>query len=289
MVSPEDVEDEMPPSQDIISEVKATLDRLDQSSIDVLTFSGTGEPTLNLKIGSLVSDLKRIPADIPIVLLTNASLLPRDDVRKGVKQLDIVTAKIDAGDEETFKWINHSAKGSFKLHEIVAGINRVGRNSSMLALEVMLLRGPKGLTNVEGPPRKALIETILDANPGLVQIYTPWRPTAAPNVTQVSNKILREFGRELESHLGSEKLWIYGVHDARGKAVVWKTHQAIEKELLTLLHRRPCRITDVSLSLGIMPAIAISAIEKLCGTGAVIERRVGNDLFYEAVDRFGSE
>ena len=282
VTSPEEIQGEMPFSDEIISEVEETLSRLDRGTVDVLTFSGTGEPTLNPKIGSIVSRIKGTAQDLPIVLLTNASLLPRDDIRKGILGFDIVTAKFDAGDEDTFKRINRPSKGSFELHEIKDAIKKLGEKmKGMLALEVMLLRGPRGLTNVKGLPKRALIESILDISPDLVQLYTPWRPAAVSTVKPVSNRTLRSFGKELEQYLGPDRLWIYGVHDARGKVVVWKTRRALEEEILSLLRRRPCRTIDVSHSLGIMPAAAASTLEKLRKSNDITKDEVGTDVFYK--------
>ncbi len=283
VTSPEEIKGEMPLSDEIISEVEETLNRLDRRTVDVLTFSRTGEPTLNLKIGSIVSRIRGTAQDLPIVLLTNASLLPSEAIRKGVLEFDIVTAKFDAGDEDTFTRINRPSKGSFKLHEIKDAIKKLGEEmKGMLALEVMLLRGPRGLTNVKGLPKRALIDDILDISPDLVHLYTPWRPAPVSAVRPVSTKALRGFGAALEQHLSPDKLWIYGVHDARGKTVVWKTRRALEEEILSLLRRRPCRTVDVSHSLGIMSAAAASALEKLHKSSDITKDEVGADVFYRA-------
>ncbi|MGY5853713.1 MAG: radical SAM protein [Candidatus Thorarchaeota archaeon] len=282
VTSPEEIQEDMPSLDDIISEVRKTLDNLDQQTIDVLAFSGTGEPTLNLELGSITTAIRKVAPHLPIVLLTNGSLLPRDDVRTGVMGVDIVTAKLDAGDDTTFKRINHPAKDAFHLDDIIAAIKSLSKsNCCMVALEVMLLQGPRGLTNVEGPSRSALIDRILEIDPDIVQIYTPWRPTAVSSIIAVSRKILETFAEDLEKHLGADKLWVYGVHDARGKAVVWKTHQDLEEEILTLLHRRPCRISDVALSLGIMPVAAANVLEKLRSKGQVILQPAGAHVFYD--------
>ncbi len=259
--SPESISSSLPPVDAIVDEVISTLDRLDKKTVDVLTFSGTGEPTLNLNIGTIISEIRDTIDSIPIVLLTNASLLPRRDVRRAVSEFDIVTAKYDAGDEDTFKRINHPSKDTFSLQEIHDGIKRLGvETKGMLALEVMLLTGPRNLSNVKGKPRKALIDGILDLKADLVQIYTPWRPGSVPTTKQVSDSTLRDFGKELEEHMSSEKLWIYGVHDARGKQVNWKVHTDLVDETLTLLKRRPCRTIDVSNSLGVIPAVALRTV-----------------------------
>jgi wyosine [tRNA(Phe)-imidazoG37] synthetase (radical SAM superfamily) len=146
----------------------------------------------------------------------------------------------------------------------------------------MLLSGPKGLTNVVGAARGALIENILEINPDLVQIYTPWRPAASPSVTPLSNNVLQEFASELEDHFDKERVWTFGIHDARDKKVKWKVHHILEQEMIELLRRRPCRISDISISLGIMPSITTCVLEKLQKCGTVKTTRVGHDVFYES-------
>ena len=46
--------------------------------------------------------------------------------------------------------------------------------------------------------------------------------------------------------LGENKLWVYVLHDRRGRSVTWLTHESIEKKTLELLKRRPCRVVDIS-------------------------------------------
>jgi len=286
VTTPEDIHDDIPLSREIIQEVGETLDRLERKTVDVITFSGTGEPTLNPSIGVIESKIRDIADDLPIILLTNASLLPRKEVRKSIENFDIITAKYDAGDEDTFKRINHPAKGSFKLQEIQNGIKQLhGEMKGLLALEVMLLRGPKGLTNIEGSPRSTLIEGIIDVNPDIVQIYTPWRPAAIQTVKPVSNKILQEFGQDLEDHLGSERLWIYGAHDARDEDVKWKAHHVIEQEIFELLKRRPCRISDISISLGVTPSVVTRLLKKLQSNDNVKMSKVESEEFFELKTR----
>ncbi len=282
VVSPEAIRETLPSTNDIVFEVESILDRLDRKTVDVVTFSGTGEPTLNLDIGTIVAAIREIVKDLPIVLLTNSSLLPRKDVRTAISGFDIVTAKFDAGDEDTFKRINHPSKGTFTLEEIHDGIKQLRKETKgMVALEVMLLQGSKGLSNVEGTSRQALIDGIVDLDADLVQIYTPWRPSAVPSIKPVSASILQDFAAELEQYLESEKLWVYGVHDSRGKQVNWKVRTDLVNETLTLLKRRPCRTIDVSHSLGVIPAVALRTLENLYNVGELKREKIGPDVFYK--------
>jgi wyosine [tRNA(Phe)-imidazoG37] synthetase (radical SAM superfamily) len=281
VILPEDIADELPPTSVIIAELANELQRIDQSTIDVLTFSGTGEPTLNPNLGSIVSAVREITRNTPVILLSNASLFPIDEIRKGVLGFDIVTAKFDAGDEDTFKRINRPSKGSFSLQEIEDALFQLKTElAGSLALEVMLLHGPGGLTNIVGQQRKSLIEGIIHLNPDIVQIYTPWRPATISSIHPVSIPTLKKFGDELKQYFNPDQIWIYGNHDARGRAASWMTHQALEEEVLTLLRRRPCRGSDVALSLGITSAEATSILEKLAIEKHAKTRQVDEDIFY---------
>ena len=281
--SPEGLQNTMPSPNDIIIELGQTLEKLDRETIDVLTFSGTGEPTLNMNIGEILTSARECVGNLPIILLTNASLFPRRDIRKRISSFDIVTAKYDAGDEDTFRKINRPAGRGFTLHDIQDGIIQLqGEMKGMLALEVMLLRGPRGLSNVEGASRKALLEGIVEVNPDLVQIYTPWRPSAVKSIRPVSSRILHEFGSDLEEYFGKERLWIYGMHDARGQGVKWKSHHNLEEEIMELLRRRPCRIADITNSLDLESSTTTCIIGKLQVAGRVRVKRIQTDVFYEA-------
>ena len=278
---PEDIQDELPGSGEIFREVYDVLRRLDLDSIDAVTFSGAGEPTLNMEIGIIADAVRREIRNLPVVLLTNASLLQNSEVRSNLKRFDIISAKLDAGDDKTFRQINHPAKGTFNLEEIIEGIKKLDNEmSGTLALEVMLLRGPKGLTNAEGQAREALIERILEISPDIVQICTPWRPTAVKGIQPLSKLALIDFGKKLGEHLAMEKIWIYGVHDARNKPVRWKRHTTIELEIIDLLRRRPCRVADVTASLGLKTELTKRALNDLLQSGKVSKKTVENEVFY---------
>ncbi len=281
VATPGDIRDEMPPSQDVLKEVSEILSRIELGSIDAITFSGAGEPTLNLNIGSIVDAILGEVGELPVILLTNASLLPNSKVRSNLTGFDIISAKLDAGDDRTFKLINHPAKGTYGLEEIVEGIKKLHKQmSGLLALEVMLLRGPNGLTNIEGHARKSLIERILEIDPDIVQIYTPWRPSAVKGVMPLSNSILHRFGEDLGEYLDLEKLWIYGVHDARGEHVKWKEHKLLRLEITDLLRRRPCRLADIIASLGVQASVASRVVENLLKGGGIVKKKVEQDIFY---------
>lgn len=76
----------------------------DDERIDYLTFVPDGEPTLDLDLGREISLLRTL--DIPIGVITNSSLIWREDVREELARADWVSLKVDAVREPVWRKIN---------------------------------------------------------------------------------------------------------------------------------------------------------------------------------------
>ncbi len=96
--------DEYVPFDNIISELDKVLK--DSPELDYITFSGLGEPTLNLKIGDVIRHLKKNYPQHPVCLLTNGMLLGDPQVQQDVADVDLVIPSLDASNAEEFARIN---------------------------------------------------------------------------------------------------------------------------------------------------------------------------------------
>jgi wyosine [tRNA(Phe)-imidazoG37] synthetase (radical SAM superfamily) len=88
-----------------VSELQAQLERVEPGQATCVAFTGKGEPTLASNLGQAI-DLARSLLGLPVAVLTNSSLIPRDDVRGELAKADMVLAKLDAPDDELFRAIN---------------------------------------------------------------------------------------------------------------------------------------------------------------------------------------
>jgi len=75
------------PGEEVIGE----LDSLPTLKIDYITFSGMGEPTLASNLGQMIKAIKKIRKE-KIAVLTNSSLMHREDVQKDLFCADFVVA-----------------------------------------------------------------------------------------------------------------------------------------------------------------------------------------------------
>ncbi|MBW2984001.1 radical SAM protein [Candidatus Woesearchaeota archaeon] len=157
----------------LVSEKKVKRElkkEIKKAKADVVTISGTGEPTLNKNLGKIIDSIREV-TDLPIAILTNSSLIYRKDVQKDLKKLDIVVAKLDAPNEKLFRKINKPAKGiTFK--KVLKGLKEFRKGfKGKLALQMMFIGKNKNYA-------AELAKLAREIKPDEVQINTPLRPCA---------------------------------------------------------------------------------------------------------------
>lgn len=136
---------------------------------EVITFSGSGEPTLAKNLGEVIENIKDLTAKM-IVVLTNSTLLHLPEVRKEISQADKIFCKLDAWSDETLRKINRPGEG-ISLVSIVSGIKLLRREfKGFLAIQTMILSPPN-----ERELEK-LAEILSSIKPDEVQLNLPTRP-----------------------------------------------------------------------------------------------------------------
>ena len=123
--------------QSVTRQVNAALSAGEQ--IDYLTFVPDGEPTLDINLGEAI-DLLR-PLGIKIAVISNASLIWREDVRKILNKADWVSLKIDSVNETEWRRINQPHP-ELQLTKILQGIRHFAESyQGELTTETMLVAG----------------------------------------------------------------------------------------------------------------------------------------------------
>jgi len=87
--------------------------------IDYLTFVTDGEPTLDLNLSKEISSLKQ--TGLHTAVITNASLLWRDDVKEDLRKADFISLKVDAVSEDLWRKLNRPHK-DLRLNMVLEGI-----------------------------------------------------------------------------------------------------------------------------------------------------------------------
>jgi wyosine [tRNA(Phe)-imidazoG37] synthetase (radical SAM superfamily) len=163
--SPEEIVKEL---QQKISDVRKVGE-----TIDYLTFVPDGEPTLDLNLGKEILLIE--PAfNIDVAVITNSSLMWREDVREELMEADLVSFKIDAVNEDIWKKINRP-HGRLKVSEILDGILEFSRHyRGKLITETMLIEGLNDSKNC----LEDIADFIEKINAETAYVSIPTRPPA---------------------------------------------------------------------------------------------------------------
>lgn len=148
--------------------VMADLEASDWRSADVITLSGSGEPTLAANMGEVIRELKARTGK-PVMVLTNATTLQDPQVRQELKEADRVFCKLDAVDDRTLQLVDRPVEG-VTLEGIIEGIRALrAEYDGYLAIQSMFM--PLNTSEVE-----RFAEILSSIAPDEVQLNTPLRP-----------------------------------------------------------------------------------------------------------------
>jgi wyosine [tRNA(Phe)-imidazoG37] synthetase (radical SAM superfamily) len=157
------------PKEEILKEIVEALGS--NTSIDWITFVGSGETTLYKGIGWLIHELKQ-RTDIPVAVITNGSLLHLPEVRQELLEADAVLPSLNAGSEELYDRIDRPAEG-FGFRQHIEGLRQFRQEySGKLWVEVMLIAG----LNDTDEALEDLASTLSGIRPDTVHLVVPNRP-----------------------------------------------------------------------------------------------------------------
>lgn len=147
-----------------------------QEPIDYLSFVPDGEPTLDVHLGQEIKELKKL--GIKIAVITNASLIWREDVRNELCEADWVSVKVDAAIRNVWRKVNRP-HGSLLLEKILPGISDFARiHQGVLATETMLLEG----INDQPEDMEKISDFITSIAPKKSYLSIPTRPPAESRI-----------------------------------------------------------------------------------------------------------
>ncbi len=188
---------DMPTVDDVVSALSRAFD--DFPSVSYITFSGNGEPTLHPDFPLIVQEVKilknHINPEIKLAILSNSSLVFKDDVRRGLALLDARFMKLDCGDEETFMRFNRPYP-DIKFDMIIDGL----RNLDDIIIQSLFAGGDAGNYSDYAIDRWA--EKIEEIKPRECHIYSLDRPSADRSLTKIDADGLLKIKQKTERRAG---------------------------------------------------------------------------------------
>jgi wyosine [tRNA(Phe)-imidazoG37] synthetase (radical SAM superfamily) len=264
---------------------------------DFITIGGSGEPTLNLRLGELIDGIRKI-TDIPVAILTNGTLLYRQDVRADCAKADVVLPSLDAGEKRSFEEVNCPHK-DIVIETLISGLCLFRKEfAGQIWLEVFFIED----LNTDAEQIAKIKEAIERIQPDKVQLNTAVRPTARAGIKKVDLKKLEEIAQELgercevvadfsparcsEPMSGDTQDVVYPTV-ASGMSPMDRMSQGGDSEkmesLLSMLKRRPCSLEDIHSAMGIGRIEALKYITHYQQQGIIDSFEKDGTIFFKAI------
>ena len=160
---------------DILVELREFLESPDfrLAPPDCISLSGFGEPSLNIDIARLISEIKKL-SPITLVLITNASLFSDFLARQDVLGVDVLIPSLDAVTQDVFEKIDRPVS-AIKIEDIISGLIDLRKEfKGKMLLEIMLIKGLNDSLEYAYKFR----EVIEKINPDKLQLNIPVRLTS---------------------------------------------------------------------------------------------------------------
>lgn len=256
------------PTDGVIAELDAYL--ASSPRLDVITFSGSGEPTLHSGIGRIIGHIKDRYPHYRVAVLTNGTMLRDPAVRRSILRADIVAPSLDAVSRSAFERICRPGAG-ITPQDVIRGLIEFRKEfRGTLSLEIFIVPGVN-----DTPDELALLrEACVMIAPDRVQINSLDRPGAAGWV--------RPLGRaELDSiaeYFRPLPVEVIGKPAARGPAETKADNMV--KEIVSILRRRPSTVEDLRTALGADEEELGAALRSMVDAGTVTVERLDRGDFY---------
>ncbi len=239
---------------------------------DYITFSGSGEPTLNQDLGRVIAYIKTQRPGIRVAVLTNSTLLNDPLIRQELALADLVVPSLDAVSKAIFIKLNRPCK-DILVGDIIQGIQTFARQfTGKIWLEIFILPGINDTQEELG----ALKEVISSIDPEMVQLNTLDRPGT---VSDIRPATMDELERVKEI-LNMDIIQIIARVTATKNT---GRNRDMASAVLETIHRRPCTRDDLVAVLNADPAQMDTLLAALETQGRVEARQQARGVFYRTI------
>jgi len=265
--------------EEILQSVQDKVERATEAGepIDYLTFVPDGEPTLDVNLAREIDLLK--PLGIKIAIITNSSLVWREDVREALMKADWVSLKVDSTREEVWRRINRpyqmkgersGSHGALRLDSILDGaLEFASEFKGELATETMLVENVNDGVEHLGE----VADFLARLQPNAAHLSIPIRPPAEAWVRSPDEGIINRAYQTLSGRIDRVE-YLIG-YEGNGFAFTGD----VEEDLLSITAVHPMR--EEALEVFLARAGAEMAVaHRLVAQGQLVEARYQGHKFY---------
>lgn len=198
----------IPPRAEVarLLEEKLASMKAEGATLDVITFSGNGEPTLHPEFPGVIDDTLRLRnlyyPSAKVSVLTNSTRLDHPEVVEALRRADNNILKLDSAIDSTIRLVDRPNSPSFCAETLIP---QLAQFEGTGIIQTMMLRGEFEGTPVDNTtPREvdALIEAYRRIRPREIMLYSIDRRTPAEQLVKVPAEELRAIGARIEAETG---------------------------------------------------------------------------------------
>jgi len=236
-------------------------------TIDYLTFVPDGEPTLDINLKREIKLLK--PLGIKIAVITNSSLVWREDVRESLMEADWVSLKVDSTREEVWRRVNRPHR-TLQLDLILEGmLDFAEAYEGEMVTETMLIEG----VNDSDDHLREVADFLAHLRPAHAYLSIPTRPPAEEWARAPSEPAINRAYQMLSKRVDQVEYLI----GYEGNAFAFTGN--VEEDLLSITAVHPMREEAVSEFL-VRARADWHVLQRLIAQGQLIETEYEGRRFY---------
>lgn len=181
--------------------------KADGLPLDVITFSGNGEPTVHPQFPEIIAEVARLRdkyfPDVKISVLTNSTMVHKPAVAEALKlYADNNILKLDSAVESTMRALDRPGSPAFTVESAIEHLRQFEGTG---IIQTMLTRGEHDgvvVDNTTDAEIEALIDAYRKIRPASVMIYSLDRPTPELSLKKVPRAELDEIAGRITAATG---------------------------------------------------------------------------------------
>lgn len=193
--------DGVPTREAVKKQLKRKFEEMtkDGQTLDVITFSGNGEPTLHPDFKRVVEDVLRLRTqyfpNAKVSVLSNSTMANKPAVVEALLKVDNNILKLDSALPHTFRLLNRPVSPNCLPDGVIADLKRF---NGQCVVQTIMVRGEyegQRVDNTTDEELDALLSAYLQINPREVMLYSIDRKTPAQNLEKVSKDELERIAQ----------------------------------------------------------------------------------------------
>lgn len=178
-------------------------------NLDVITFSGNGEPTIHPDFAGIIDDTIALRdeffPEVKVSVLTNSTQLHRPDVVAALRRVDNNILKLDSAIPATLRALDRPASPAFTPASVIPLLAQFSGSPNRTIIQTILTRGTHDGVEVDNTT-PAEIDALIDAYrriaPDSIMLYSIDRRTPEQSLQRIPRETLLEIGERITAATG---------------------------------------------------------------------------------------